>query len=171
MDLKSLIRDIPDFPKPGIMFRDITTLLQDPDGLKYAVEAFVERFGHQSVDYVVGTESRGFIFGTPLAYALGVGFVPVRKPGKLPASVYSATYQLEYGTDTLEIHQDALPADSRVLIIDDLIATGGTAEATAKLVQQAGGNIVGFGFIIELLALNGRQNLPEGILIETLVQY
>lgn len=171
MDLKSLIRDIPDFPKPGIMFRDITTLLQDPDGLKYAVDAFAERFAHQSVDYVVGTESRGFIFGTPLAYALGVGFIPVRKPGKLPSSVYSATYQLEYGTDTLEIHQDALPDKSRVLIIDDLIATGGTAEATAQLVQQAGGNIVGFGFIIELLALNGRQNLPEGIVIETLVQY
>ena len=171
MDLKPLIRDIPDFPKPGIMFRDITTLLQDPDGLKYTIEAFVEKFSHHSIDYVIGTESRGFIFGTPLAYAMGVGFVPVRKPGKLPASVYSADYQLEYGSDRLEIHQDALKPNSRVLIIDDLIATGGTAVATAELVQQAGGTIVGFGFIIELLALNGRNHLPQEVIIETLVQY
>ena len=171
MDLKPLIRDIPDFPKSGIMFRDITTLLQDPKGFKYTIEAFVERFSHHSIDYIIGTESRGFIFGTPLAYAMGIGFIPVRKPGKLPAPVYSADYQLEYGMDRLEIHQDAFKPNSRVLIIDDLIATGGTAVATAELVQQAGGTIVGFGFIIELLALNGRDNLPQDTLIETLVQY
>ena len=171
MDLQSLIRDIPDFPKPGIMFRDITTLLQNPEALKYTIDALAERFSGQSIDYVVGTESRGFIFGTPLAYALGAGFVPVRKPGKLPASVYAANYELEYGLDSVEIHQDAFQPDSRVVVIDDLIATGGTAVATAQLVQQAGGTLVGFGFIIELLALRGRENLPEGVVVETLVQY
>lgn len=171
MDLKPLIRDIADFPKTGIVFRDITTLLQNPVGLKYTVDAFVERFSSHSIDYIVGTESRGFIFGTPLAYALGVGFVPVRKPGKLPASVYSANYALEYGADTLEIHQDAFDPGSRVLIIDDLMATGGTAAATAQLVQQAGGRLVGFGFVIELTALNGRDKLPNDSLVEVLVQY
>ena len=171
MDLKPLIRDIPDFPKPGIIFRDITTLLQDPDGLKYTIDAFAQRFSHHSVDYVIGTESRGFIFGTPLAYALGVGFIPVRKAGKLPGSVYSADYQLEYGVDSLEIHQDALNPDSRVVVVDDLIATGGTAVATAQLVEQAGGTITGFGFIIELLDLQGRDKLPKDAVIETLVQY
>lgn len=171
MDLKPLIRDIPDFPKPGIVFRDITTLLQNPQGLKYTVDAFVDRFSNHPVDYVVGTESRGFIFGTPLAYALGIGFVPVRKPGKLPASVYSASYELEYGVDILEIHQDAFEAGSRVLIIDDLMATGGTAAATAQLVQTAGGTVVGFGFVIELVALNGRSKLPNDSLVESLVQY
>ena len=171
MDLKSLIRNIPDFPKPGIMFRDITTLLQDPEGLRYTVDAFTERFSSHSVDYVIGTESRGFIFGTPLAYALGVGFIPVRKPGKLPSAVYSADYELEYGVDRLELHQDALQPGHRVLVIDDLIATGGTAAATAALVQQAGGTLVGFGFIIELTALNGRTQLPQDIIVESLVQY
>ena len=171
MDLKLLIRDIPDFPKPGIMFRDITTLLQDPDGLKYTIDALADRFSNHSIDCIVGTESRGFIFGTPLAYALGVGFIPVRKPGKLPASVYSADYELEYGVDRLEIHQDALMPNSRVLVVDDLIATGGTAMATAQLVEKAGGILVGFGFIIELLALQGRDKLPKGVVIETLVQY
>ena len=171
MDLKSLVRDIPDFPKPGIMFRDITTLLSDPEGVKYTIDELSRRFSSHSIDYVVGTESRGFIFGTPLAYSLGVGFVPVRKPGKLPAPVYSADYELEYGVDSLEIHQDALKPNSRVLVIDDLIATGGTAVATAKLVQEAGGTLMGFGFIIELLALKGRDNLPKDIVIETLIQY
>ncbi|NEQ95302.1 MAG: adenine phosphoribosyltransferase [Cyanothece sp. SIO2G6] len=171
MDLKSIIRDIPDFPKPGIMFRDITTLLQDPVGLKYTVDTLAERFSGQAIDYIVGTESRGFIFGTPLAYALGVGFVPVRKPGKLPADVYSADYELEYGTDCLEIHQDAFAPNSRVLVVDDLIATGGTAAATAQLVAQANATLVGFGFIIELAALNGRAKLPQDVIVETLVQY
>ena len=171
MDLKSLIRDIPDFPKSGIMFRDITTLLQDPAGLKYTVDALAERFSDHAIDYVVGTESRGFIFGTPLAYSLGVGFVPVRKPGKLPSAVYSADYELEYGVDCLELHQDAFAPNSRVLIVDDLIATGGTAAATAKLVNQAKAHLVGFGFIIELEALNGRAKLPSDAVVEALVKY
>lgn len=171
MDLKSLIRDVPDFPKPGILFRDITTLLSNPEGLKSTVDSLADCFSSASIDYVVGTESRGFIFGTPLAYALGVGFIPVRKSGKLPAAVYSATYELEYGVDSLEIHQDALPPNSRVVIVDDLIATGGTAVATAQLVEQAGGTLVGFGFIIELLALKGRDKLPKDVTIETLIQY
>ncbi|MEM9213558.1 MAG: adenine phosphoribosyltransferase [Cyanobacteria bacterium P01_F01_bin.150] len=171
MDLKHLIRDIPDFPKSGIIFRDITTLLQNPNGLKFVIDSFVSRFSDHKIDYVVGTESRGFIFGTPLAYALGVGFVPVRKPGKLPSSVYSASYELEYGTDTLEIHQDAFDAGSQILIVDDLMATGGTAAATAELVKKVGGYLVGFGFVIELTALQGRSQLPSGSLVETLVQY
>lgn len=171
MDLKALIRDIPDFPKPGIMFRDITTLLRNPEGLRYTIDALSERFADASVDYVIGMESRGFIFGTPLAYQLGAGFVPVRKPGKLPAAVHTVEYTLEYGTDRLEIHQDALPESSRVLIVDDLIATGGTAGATAKLVQKMGCTLVGFGFIIELQALNGRKHLPTDVPVEALVQY
>ncbi|GAB4372753.1 MAG: adenine phosphoribosyltransferase [Elainellaceae cyanobacterium] len=171
MDLKSLIRDIPDFPQPGIMFRDITTLLRDPEGLRYTIDSLAEKFVNASVDYVIGMESRGFIFGTPLAYQLGAGFVPVRKPGKLPAAVHAVEYTLEYGTDRLEIHQDALPTGSRVLIVDDLIATGGTAGATAKLVEQMGCDLIGFGFIIELQALNGRKNLPANVPVEILVQY
>ncbi|NJO41377.1 MAG: adenine phosphoribosyltransferase [Cyanobacteria bacterium CRU_2_1] len=170
MDLKTLIRDIPDFPKPGIMFRDITTLLQNPEGLRQTIDTMVDRCTDLSVDYVIGIESRGFMFGTPLAYQLGVGFVPVRKPGKLPAAVHSMEYDLEYGTDRLEIHQDALPPSSRVLIVDDLIATGGTAAATAKLVEQSGSHLVGFGFIIELTLLEGRKNLPD-VPIITLVEY
>lgn len=171
MDLKSLIRDVPDFPKSGIMFRDITTLLRDPEGLRYTIDALSERFAHASVDYVIGMESRGFIFGTPLAYRLGAGFVPVRKPGKLPGAVHSVEYDLEYGTDRLEIHQDALHSSCRVVIVDDLIATGGTAAATAKLVERSGCELVGFGFIIELTFLEGRKNLPDGVPIESLVQY
>lgn len=171
MDLKSLIRDIPDFPKPGILFRDITTLFRDPEGLRYTIDTLTEHFADASVDYVLGMESRGFIVGTPLAYKLGAGFIPVRKSGKLPAAVYTVEYDLEYGTDRLEIHQDALLPSSRVLIVDDLIATGGTAGATAELVQQVGCEIVGFGFIIELTFLEGRKKLPTGIPIVTLVQY
>ncbi|NET51707.1 MAG: adenine phosphoribosyltransferase [Merismopedia sp. SIO2A8] len=171
MDLKSCIRDIPGFPKPGILFRDITTLLQNPQALKYTVDALAERFSEHSIDYIIGTESRGFIFGTPLAYRLDVGFIPVRKPGKLPAAVYSANYELEYGVDQLELHQDALTPDSRVLVVDDLIATGGTAAATVELVRQADATVVGFGFIIELVDLNGRSKLPSDVIVETLVQY
>ncbi|NEO73702.1 adenine phosphoribosyltransferase [Moorena sp. SIO3H5] len=172
MDLKSLIRDIPDFPKPGIVFRDITTLLRNPEGLRYTIDTLAQKFQQAGVgaDYVVGMESRGFIFGPPIAYQLGAGFVPVRKPGKLPAAVYSAEYDLEYGTDTLEVHQDAFTPNSQVVIIDDLIATGGTAAATVKLVEQAGGQVVGLGFIIELRDLGGRQQLPDVPLI-TLVDY
>jgi adenine phosphoribosyltransferase len=171
MDLKSLIRDIPDFPKPGILFRDITTLLRDPDGLRYTVDLMADHFVDASIDYVLGMESRGFIIGTPLAYKLGAGFIPVRKAGKLPSDVYSVEYALEYGTDRLEIHQDALHPSSRVLIVDDLIATGGTAGATAQLVQKVGCEIAGFGFIIELTFLEGRKNLPSDVPVVTLVQY
>jgi len=170
MDLKSLIRDIPDFPKPGILFRDITTLLQNADGLRYTIDAMAEQVTDLSTDYVIGMESRGFIFGTALAYKLGKGFIPVRKPGKLPAAVYSVEYALEYGTDKLEMHQDAFHSGSRVLIVDDLIATGGTAAATANLVQQTGAELVGFAFVIELTALQGRKLLPS-IPVFTLVQY
>jgi adenine phosphoribosyltransferase len=170
MDLKSLIRDIPDFPKPGIVFRDITTLLAHPEGLRYTIDSLCEQCRPLSPDYIVGMESRGFLFATPLACQLGVGFVPVRKPGKLPAAVHRIDYDLEYGQDCLEIHQDAVPPGSRVLIIDDLIATGGTAKATAQLLQQIGCELVGFGFVIELVGLNGRKDLPD-VPIVSLVQY
>lgn len=172
MDLKSLIRDIPDFPKPGILFRDITTLLRDPVGLRYTIDSLTEKFmaAGLNADYVVGMESRGFIVGAPLAYKLGLGFIPVRKQGKLPSLVHSVEYQLEYGMDRLEVHRDALQPGSRVLIVDDLLATGGTAKATAKLLQQINCDLVGFGFIIELLDLQGRRQLPD-VPIVTLVEY
>jgi adenine phosphoribosyltransferase len=170
MDLKSLIRDVPDFPKPGIVFKDITTLLNNPDGLRYTIDSLAERVADLKPDYIVGMESRGFIFGTPLAYKMGVGFVPVRKPGKLPADTHSVEYELEYGSDRLEIHQDAFHPGSRILVIDDLIATGGTAAATAQLIQQTGSSLVGFGFIIELTFLEGRKNLPD-VPIVSLIEY
>ena len=172
MDLKSLIRDIPDFPKPGIMFRDITTLLRDAQGLRYTIDLFTQKCidNGMSADFVVGMESRGFIFGTPLAYKLGAGFIPVRKKGKLPAEIYAIEYALEYGTDTLEVHQDALQPGSRVLIADDLIATGGTACATAELIKKVGCELVGFAFIIELQELQGRKKLPD-VPIITLIEY
>lgn len=172
MDLKSLIRDIPDFPKPGIMFRDITTVLRDPAGMRYMTDCLAEKLDTAGLDadYIVGMESRGFIIGAPLAYKLGLGFIPVRKPGKLPSLVHSVEYELEYGMDRLEVHQDALQPGSRVVIIDDLIATGGTAAATAKLVQQIGCELLGFGFIIELRDLQGRKHLPN-VPIVTLVEY
>ncbi len=170
MDLKAHIRDIPDFPKPGIMFRDITPLLSNPEALQYSIDCFAGQVVNYHPDYIVGIESRGFMFGMPLAYKLGVGFAPVRKPGKLPSAVHSASYELEYGSDTLELHQDAFPEGSRVLVIDDLIATGGTAAATYDLVEQSGSTVVGFGFVIELLALDGRRKLPD-VPITTLMQY
>ena len=168
MDLKALIRDIPDFPKPGILFRDITTLLKDPHGWRYLMDRMVEASQGLSADYVVGMESRGFILGATLAYRLGLGFIPVRKPGKLPAAVYSADYALEYGTDRLEMHQDAFAPGSKILVVDDLIATGGTAAATAQLIAQAQGEVVAFAFVVELLALNGRANLPDVPIISIL---
>lgn len=172
MNLKSLIRDIPDFPKPGILFRDITTLLRNPEGLRYTIDTLAQKCKNAGLtaDYVVGMESRGFIIGPPLAYLLGAGFIPVRKPGKLPAAVHTVEYELEYGMDRLEVHQDAFHPGSRVLIVDDLIATGGTATATAKLVQQIGCDLVGFGFIIELRELGGREKLPD-VPVITLVEY
>jgi len=170
MELKSLIRDIPDFPKPGILFRDITTLLGDAKGLSQTIDRFTDLCRPLGADYIVGMESRGFIFGVPLAYNLKAGFVPVRKPGKLPAAIHSVEYALEYGSDRLEIHQDALPVGSKVLIVDDLIATGGTAAATVELLEKAEVNLVGFGFIVELLDLQGREKLPD-VPIISLVQY
>jgi adenine phosphoribosyltransferase len=172
MDIKSLIRNIPDFPKPGIMFRDITTLLRQPDGLKYTIDTMTRKCQEAGLypDYIVGMESRGFIFAPPLAYQLGAGFVPVRKPGKLPAAVHTVEYELEYGNDKLEIHQDALDAGGKVLIVDDLIATGGTAKATAELLDKIGCEVLGFVFIVELKDLEGRQKLPN-LPIISLVEY
>ena len=159
--LKDLIRNVPDFPKPGILFYDITTLLADADGLREAIDSLTAPYRDQAVDLVVGIESRGFIFGTAVADRLGVGFVPVRKPGKLPSSTVSVEYELEYGTDILEIHQDAINFGQRILIVDDLLATGGTAAAVAHLVQKQGGTIVALAFLIELDFLNGRTKLSE----------
>jgi len=172
MDIKALIRDIPDFPKEGIIFRDITTLLRDREGLRYTVENFENKFREANLipDYVIGIESRGFLFGPTLAYQFEAGFVPVRKPGKLPAAVHSIEYDLEYGKDKLEMHQDALPANSKVIIVDDLIATGGTAKATADLLEKIGCHLLGFGFVIELTGLAGRNKLPE-VPIITLAEY
>lgn len=170
MNIKSLIRDVPDFPKPGIIYRDITTLLQNSEGLNYVIDHFSELFFEHKIDYVIGIESRGFIFGAPIAYKLGAGFVPVRKAGKLPAEIHSIEYELEYGSDTLEIHQDAIEAKSRILIVDDLIATGGTAAATAELINKLGCELIGFAFIIELLALEGRAKLPDAP-IQSMVTY
>ncbi len=172
MDLKNLIRDIPDFPKPGILFRDITTLLADAEGLRYTIDTLAEKCQAAGLvpDYIVGMESRGFLFGVSLAYKLGAGFIPVRKPGKLPAAVHQVEYELEYGTDILEIHQDALAEHHSVVIVDDLIATGGTAKATADLLARIGCNVLGFAFIIELKDLAGRQKLPN-LPIITLIDY
>lgn len=170
-DLKSYIREVPDFPKPGINFFDITTLLKDPLALRMTVDRFAWLFsqGHR-VDKVVGIESRGFMFGPSLAYSLNAGFVPVRKPGKLPAETVAETYDLEYGQDRLEMHADAVSPGERVLIVDDVIATGGTAVATAKMVESLGGGVVGFGFIIELAFLAGRDKL-QGYEVESLIVY
>ena len=158
-DLKSLIREVPDFPKPGINFYDITTLLKDAAGWRQVIDDLKEHYAQTPVDVVVGIEARGFFFAPAIAYALGAGFVPVRKPGKLPAATESVEYALEYGTDRLEMHQDAIVAGQRVLILDDVLATGGTAAGVASLVERVGGKIVGLGFVIELDFLNGRAKL------------
>jgi adenine phosphoribosyltransferase len=168
--LKTLIREIPDFPKPGILFYDITTLLKDPDGLRGVIGGFKEHYRDAKVDAVLGIEARGFIFAPALAYALGAGFVPVRKPKKLPAECARVTYDLEYGTDTLEMHRDAVSAGTRVLIVDDLLATGGTAAAAGRMVRELGGTVVGMGFMVELTFLNGRRKL-EGQDVFSLIQY
>lgn len=170
MDLKSLIREVPDFPKPGISYKDITTVLSNPQALRHSIDLLEAHCKEMQPDYIAGIESRGFIFGVPLADRLNVGFTPIRKPGKLPASTYAAEYELEYGTDTVELHQDAFAPESRVLIVDDLIATGGTAAAAAALVKKANCILVGFGFVIELSDLNGREKLPD-VPIISLVQY
>ena len=160
-ELKQRIRHVPDFPKKGILFYDITTLLKDPVGFKMAVDAMAEPYIGQPVDLVVGVESRGFIFGAAVADRLKTGFAPVRKPGKLPSTTRSASYALEYGTDTLQIHDDAVGPGSRVLIVDDLLATGGTAAATAGLIRDLGAEIIAIQFLIELVGLNGRDRLPN----------
>ncbi|MFC1566961.1 adenine phosphoribosyltransferase [bacterium] len=158
-ELKSAIRDILDFPKPGIIFKDITTLLNQKDKFKKTIDQFAEHYKEKQIDYIVGVESRGFIIGAALSYVLGAGFVPIRKKGKLPAETIQEDYELEYGTDTLEIHKDAIPENANVLIVDDLLATGGTLEAVAKLVEKLNANIVSIGCIIELSFLNGRDKL------------
>jgi adenine phosphoribosyltransferase len=158
-DLKKLIREVPDFPKAGILFYDITTLLKNPIGLRQAVDALADHYVGRRIDRVVGIEARGFIFAPMVAYRLNAGFVPVRKPRKLPAEVASASYNLEYGKDTLEIHRDAVSEGDEVLIVDDLLATGGTASAVAGMVESLGGNVAGLGFLIELEFLKGREKL------------
>jgi adenine phosphoribosyltransferase len=161
MDLKKLIREVPDFPKPGILFYDITTLLKDRDGFAGVIDGLKSHYSGARVDLVLGIEARGFIFAPALAYALHAGFVPVRKPRKLPAATVSVTYDLEYGQDSLEMHQDAVQPGSRVLIVDDLLATGGTAAAAARLVREAGATVAGLGFVVELTFLSGRAKLPQ----------
>jgi adenine phosphoribosyltransferase len=168
--LRSLVREIPDFPQPGVAFRDITPLLGNPAGFRRAIDELADRFGDADVDRVVGVESRGFILAAPVAYHLGAGFVPVRKAGKLPWAVVREEYQLEYGPDKLEIHRDAIHPDERVLIVDDVLATGGTAAATARLVEALGGFVAGIGILIEITALGGRAALGERRL-ETLASY
>lgn len=161
MPIKKLIRTIPDYPKPGIMFRDITTLIKDRNGLKLIVNEFRDRYAGLKIDKVAGIESRGFIIGSPLAYELGVGFIPIRKKGKLPAKTIGCDYELEYGTDRIEIHEDAISAGERILLVDDLIATGGTAEAAITLIKKCGGNIVECSFVVELPELGGKKRLEK----------
>ena len=168
--LKALIRDVPDFPIPGILFRDVTPLLHHPRGLREVVDRLAEEYGGRGIDRVAGIESRGFIFGAPLALALGVGFVPVRKPGKLPADTVRQEYALEYGTSALELHRDAVRPGERVLVVDDLLATGGTARASARLVEELGGVVAGAAFVIELTFLGGREALA-GYDVLSLVRY
>ena len=170
MDLKDKIRVVENFPKEGISFKDITTLIGDGEGLRESVNQIVENLKDKNVDVVVGPEARGFIFGVPVAYALGVGFIPVRKPGKLPGETISIAYDLEYGTDNLELHKGAIKKGQRVAIVDDLLATGGTIEAVAKLVELAGGEVVSLDFVIELTDLNGRDKL-KGYDVNSLTKY
>lgn len=171
MDLKALITDIPDFPQPGIIFRDITTLLNNPKGLKRTIEMMSEHVAEFEADYIVGIESRGFIFAMPVAHQLSLGFVPIRKAGKLPRAVHSVAYSLEYGEDRLEVHKDAFRAGAKVVIMDDLLATGGTAAAAASLVETAGAMVVGFSFLIELEGLTGREKLPADVPVMSLITY
>lgn len=170
MELKQKIREIQDFPKEGISFKDITTLLKDKEAFRYVIDQLSDQLKDLNIDVVVGPEARGFIMGTPIAYKIGAGFVPVRKPGKLPAETVRYEYELEYGTDALEIHKDAIQPGQRVAILDDLLATGGTVLATAKLVEQLGGEVVSINFLIELTFLNGRDTLKD-YNVEALVQY
>src|SRR3990170_1240792 len=169
-DLKRLIRQVPDWPKKGILFYDITTLLKDKKGFRRLIDTFSEQYIGKDIDLVLGIEERGFIFGPALAYQLGAGFVPVRKPNKLPAAAARITYDLEYGTDSLEIHRDAIGKGDRVLIVDDLLATGGTARACTRLARELGGEVVGLGVVVELEFLNGRSKL-EDVEVFSLLKY
>jgi adenine phosphoribosyltransferase len=169
-DLRAKIREIPDFPKPGILFYDITTLLKDPDAFKDAIDLMLEPYRHERIDVVVGMESRGFIFSAPMAYELHSGLVPVRKLGKLPAETITVEYALEYGSNTLEVHRDAIQSGQRVLIVDDLLATGGTVRGTIELVERLKGEVVGLAFLVELEFLKGRERL-EGRRVTSVVQY
>ena len=162
-DLKLKIRTIPNFPIPGIQFRDITTLLADPDAFNDVIERFVNHYQDEQIDLVVGIEARGFIIGAPLALRLGKGFIPIRKEGKLPGPTHGLDYELEYGSDRVEVHQDAIPVGSRVLMVDDLLATGGTMGVSSRLIEQVGGIIVGYAFLIELVDLKGRKHLEKPI--------
>jgi len=169
-ELKKLIREVPDYPKPGILFYDLTTLLKDKKGFHTLIDCLCEHYNGHKIDVVAGIEARGFIFAPALAYRLGAGFVPVRKPKKLPAKTSSVSYALEYGTDTLEMHEDAVQKGDRVIVCDDLLATGGTAAAAVKLVQQLGGVVDGAAFAVELTFLNGRRKL-QGLDVFSLIQY
>lgn len=169
--LYKLVKDVPDWPKPGILFRDITPLLSDPRGLAMAVELMASPFRGMGVELVVGAESRGFIFGTAVAQALSAGFVPIRKPNKLPRPTRTMTYELEYGTDTLQVHADAVRRGQRVLMVDDLLATGGTMKACCDLIDQLGGNIVGVTVLIELTELHGRQRLTPHDSVHAVIKY
>lgn len=169
MDLAKMIRDVPDFPKEGIVFKDITTLIKDPQAFKQVVDMLADHYAGQEIDLVAAVEARGYIFGAPVAYQLGAGFVPVRKVGKLPAATVREEYELEYGTDAVEMHRDAIEPGQKVLIVDDLIATGGSAAATARLVETLGGEVVGIAFLIELSFLHGLDKL-EGYDVFTLIQ-
>ncbi len=168
--LKAHIRSIPDFPIPGILFRDVTPLLKDKAAFRTAVDLMADGYKAAKIDYVVAIEARGYIFGAPIAYKLGAGFIPVRKPGKLPYEKINVDYELEYGTNTLEMHADALANGERVLVVDDLLATGGTAAATAQLLKKFGAHVVGFAFLVELVALGGRAKLP-GVDVRSFVEY
>lgn len=170
IDYKLLIREVPDFPKPGILFYDITTLLKDARAFRNIVDDLAQRYREKPISKIIGIESRGFILGAPLAYHLGAGFVPVRKPGKLPADSFEVKYNLEYGSNSLAIHRDAVAIGEKVLIVDDLLATGGTAAATVNLVRQLGGEIVGLVFLVELAALKGREKL-DGCDIHAVITY
>jgi adenine phosphoribosyltransferase len=170
MDLKQHIRHVPDFPKAGILFYDITTLLRDPEGFKVTVDMLATPYENKGIDVVTGIESRGFILGAAVAQRIGAGFIPIRKPGKLPAKALKASYDLEYGKDALEIHEDAVERGQRVLIVDDVLATGGTAGAAVELVKRAGGELHGLAFLIELLFLDGRAKIP-GNEVFSVLQY
>lgn len=170
MDLAAKIRDVPDFPKPGVLFKDITTLLKDPAAFRHSIDALTEPFRNDAIDVVVGLEARGFIFSAPVAYLLGAGFVPIRKVGRLPHTKTAIEYELEYGTAAFEVHLDAIEPGQRVLLVDDVLATGGTTGAAVQLIERLGGTVVGCGYLAELTFLNGRAVI-EGRRVHTLLQY